>query len=326
MLLFLILSFFADWLVDNYPLSRDGAVQFCCAAEQRNRITRVSSRGQFRDDHLLFRWSDPNKKGVVDQEKEKDDEDQEKEEATEEEETDEMKGKEEREEMEEREVTSKANREQKIYGISLLCSLLCALFCWLCQVYAPVLALALLSSLLAWKIGSLSIQQELSTVRRHMAVMEQRIANLNSGQRVANIEPERDIKMLIKKHKNVIDSVKRRLGSKEVYFYVWVFALFFCHSIPFYFILLFDVCWIGKLLKEELDDLFLLRYVLSFKNASSVVEAICKASEWRKENSHFFEEDKELPQNKTIQRFCVMGIHKKPLSDGSPMLVSTAMF
>lgn len=111
-----------------------------------------------------------------------------------------------------------------------------------------------------WRVGKGSVDDELRLLKRKMAEMERRLTDAAAAGTsgvgrapVSAIEPDRDVAKLLVRHKEAIDSVRRQMGR--------------------------------ELDPIKHDDLFVLRFVLSFKEVPAAVEALAKCLAWRSENA-----------------------------------------
>jgi len=308
-----------DWLVERYPLSRDGAVLLCRELQDQGWLRHVKNDHQFKDDHLFFVWLDPTSNGVP------------------------VKGKGDIEmkpmstpklpvvgtgdasakppsvsaaagevrsppsaepkkpqsKWEEIQSTVSAwSMEQKAACGCGLVGLISFLMGW----NFVFLLAALAGSYFAWRSGQNSVDEELRQVNSELRSLKDKLAAAGAipasptVQLVgSSIEPDRNVELLMARHRETIDKIRAELGE--------------------------------EINDKDHDDLFILRYVLSFKAVEPACDAIRKCLAWRSENRHILDlvdRNEQVPSRAMIASYAISDYHPKPMADGGPLLVTRA--
>jgi hypothetical protein len=302
-----------DWLVERYPVSRDSAVLLFRELQGQGWLRHVKSEHDFKDDHLFFCWTNPSESRRVDAEISAVDapsalmttaQNQAEEEGkkTEKKEAGETKPSVESVLVVER-ITNFENTIRKFKALStegqlLFGSIGFGMVCYIMNWTTLFLLCALLTSYLAWCIGQNSMESDLRKVNRQLKDLQDQLnQSLKSQGRLSGnvIEPDRDVEQLKQRHGDTIAKVREILGA--------------------------------EISSKEHDDLFILRYVLSFEKPDVCAEAIRKGLAWRLENAELIamvDRGEEVACRDVIKQFAISDHHPKPLADGSPLLVTRA--
>jgi hypothetical protein len=160
--------------------------------------------------------------------------------------------------------------------------------------------ICVVGSFFCFRVGKASVDDELRLMKRKLAEMERRIAEGGVAGTAAlpivtAIEPDRDVAKLLVKHKSEIEQMASKLGP--------------------------------EIDPKVHDEIFLLRFILSFKEVDLAVDAVRKCIAWRTENAALLQlvDRKEcVVAHERIAKYAVSAYHSKPLADGSPLLVTRA--
>ncbi len=298
-----------DYLVERYPLSREGATQLCQELQDQGWLQHVKNEHRFRDDHLFFVWRTPgsdkaiSEVEMVDMSEARKAEAREKEEAKRAAEQKETAQRMQQEQQERVEIAKAlppslfqtmvldAPLENKMIGGFGFLFVISFFLGW-----SSLLVLCSLGlSFAAWRIGQSSVNEELRRVNRRLMELQDRLSESQQEKGVApKIEPERDVALLTAQHREEIDLLRKELGAE---------------------------------IDKSFDDLVLLRYILSFKQVGEAAEAIRKAIAWRLENKDLLDRvtrGEQLPCRAAIARYAISDYHRTGLADGSPLLVTRA--
>ena len=224
-----------DFLVERYPISRDGAVRLCNELQDQGWMQHVKGEHRFRDDHLFFVWRSPDdERGHLDVEMTDMSEASRKMSATslaakeqEEKKAAEQQQQAQREQQQQREAreaaaaaaaatplamvrtmvieSSPENKMLAVFGFFFVLSFLLG--------WNSMLVLCSLGvSFAAWRIGQGSVNDELRRVNRRLMELQDK---LNAGtvgdkqQQGPKIEPERDVALLTTQNRDKIDELRR---------------------------------------------------------------------------------------------------------------------
>ncbi len=222
-----------DYLVERYPISRDGAVKLCNELQDQGWLQHVKGEHRFRDDHLFFVWRSPNDgKSVMDVEMMDMSEarklsaaslaakEQEAKKAAVAVEQQQQQQQQQQQRQEAAAVAARESRfamvltvvaesslENKMLAVFGFFFVISFLFGW-----SSVLVLCSLGlSFAAWRIGQASVNAELRKVNRRLMELQDKLdaGFVGEKQQGPKIEPERDVALLTAQNRDNIDELRR---------------------------------------------------------------------------------------------------------------------